>query len=187
LGSGACNTDYLTTYSAYDDLRKVVVSTATAGTFNAIFEVTAKGGVTKEKTIAITVISCASTTLVEPSDSAYLAALSTAIYEGQGDKDYILPVWTTDSVHCPIESYKLKSTSSSAISNLLCDGLDTGRDLNSNKIGNFGTPADLADCISKCRAHSTCKVVDYRAGNCFGFKIYTHSNCAAATGIYAGY
>ena len=45
-------------------VRKVIVSTATAGTLNAIFEVASLGGATKEKTIAITVISCASTSLV---------------------------------------------------------------------------------------------------------------------------
>jgi hypothetical protein len=57
LGTCEANANYKT-YSAYDDLRKVVVSTATAGTFNAIFEVTAKGGATAEKTVAITVKTC---------------------------------------------------------------------------------------------------------------------------------
>ena len=127
---GTCNSggsyygSYLT-YTAADDNRKVVVSDTTAGTFNVIFLVTAKGGVTKEKTVAVKMKSCAteSITLVEPSASAYTAALSTAIFHDTGDKDYVLPVWTTsDPTNCPILSYKLKSTSSSEISYLLCDG-----------------------------------------------------------------
>jgi hypothetical protein len=91
--------------------RKVVVSTATAGTFNAIFEVTAKGGTILTKTVAITVKTCSTTKLIEPSAADYIAALSTIYMNREGWKDYTLPVWTTDDTNCPIDSYKLLSTS----------------------------------------------------------------------------
>jgi hypothetical protein len=51
---------YASDWPIDDTLRKVIVNTATAGTFNAIFLVTAKGGATMTKTISVVVNPAAS-------------------------------------------------------------------------------------------------------------------------------
>jgi len=105
--SGNCAYSAFKTYSNLYDNRKIYIDTTNAGTFNAIYKVNANGGATQLKTIAITVKSCATAGLVEPSSSDYTSALSTVIMQNTGTKEYTLPVWTTNDSDCPVESYKL--------------------------------------------------------------------------------
>jgi hypothetical protein len=129
------------------------------------------------------VISCATSKLVEPSAADYTAALSTIYMDGSGWKDYTLPVWTTDNTNCPIDSYKLLSTSSVEIQNMICQGMDSGKSgfpvlYNSNT---------LEACMEKCKTMSSCKTVLWNAvppliatkkGKCYGYSTYT-GTCGA--------